>query len=220
MSLVKFIRSIGIRKLVLGVFGVVLLGSGGIMMYSCRSENNDIRDNIIKGIEESTVDTSSTVQDIVTDTSQNMQVLDELVDASKIIKSKKTYKDLLYIPKIDLIAHISEGVDEKALEKGVGRHTDTAKIGEYGNCALAGHSSDTYDCIFNGLDKVKKGDTFCIYDSNSNRHKYDVVDTFVCNPEDIRIIYAEDIGVKRVTLYTCTNSGKNRYVVVGHEILE
>ena len=180
MSLVKFIRFIGVRKLVFGAFGVLLLIIGGIMMYSCRSENNDIKDNLLKGIEESVVDKPSPSPG--TDTSQDIQVLDELVDVDKIVKPKKTYKDLLYIPKINLIAHISEGVDSNSLAKGVGRHTDTAKIGDYGNCALAGHSSDTYDCIFNGLDKVKKGDTFCIYDSKSKKHKYEVVDTFVCNP--------------------------------------
>lgn len=143
--------------------------------------------------------------------------LDTVIDSlnnDQTIKEVKTYTNVLEIPNLDIKAYINEGSDKSALAGGVGHHTNTAKVGEAGNCVIAGHASVTYKCIFNRLEEIDILDDFYAYDSNGTKHKYYVINKFVCDPGNTSILYNSGEGTSTITLYTCTNKGHQRFVVV------
>lgn len=167
-------------------------------------DSNDFNDSVVANKKES-------------DLIELDSVIDSL-DSDQVIEQVKSYINVVEIPNLDIIAYINEGSDKAALSGGVGRHTSTANVGSAGNCVIAGHASPTYNCIFNRLEEIDILDEFYLYDSNGTKHRYYVTDKFICDPSNIDILYNSGEGVSTTTLYTCTNNGHQRFVVVGKEL--
>ena len=64
----------------------------------------------------------------------------------------------LVIPRLKISAMIGEGIDSGVLQRAVGHVRSTARPGEPGNVALAGHR----DTFFRGLRRVRNGDAIRI----------------------------------------------------------
>lgn len=117
------------------------------------------------------------------------------------------------IPSLNIHLGIYEGVSNTTLAKGVGTMKKDEKMGE-GNYALAGHNMDNHsNVLFTPLANAKTGMHVYLYDS---KNKYDYVLT------DIRIIYSTEVsyiddidGQKLLTLITCAEKGKKRYMIRG-----
>ena len=160
---------------------------------------------------------------ISSDDSSTLIVPEEAIDvleSNKEVDEVTVYKNVIEIPELNIVAYINEGVDKKALKHGVGHHTSTVKIGDNGNCVIAGHSSITYKCIFNGLDTLELLDTFNAYDSNGIKHIYYITDRYICSPSSDNIIKTIRNDLSVITLYTCADRGVNRLVLVGQEFNE
>lgn len=142
------------------------------------------------------------------------------VDTDQEIAEVKTYKNVLDIPKIECQAYIGNGTTAYNLSRGVGRHSDTVKVGEIGNCVVAGHASRSYKCIFNRLEEMQILDEFFAYDANGTKHTYTVIERFVCSPNQMSILNNTDDGRSTMTIYTCTEGGTMRFVLVGTEFTE
>jgi sortase A len=118
---------------------------------------------------------------------------------------------VLAIPKIHLEVTVRDGTDEVALNRGVGLVEDSARPGERGNTAIAGHR----DGYFRGLKDLAVGDEISLR-TTAGAHLYVVKSIFVVNPEDSWVL--DDGPTDTLTLVTCypfyfVGSAPQRYVV-------
>lgn len=186
--------------------------------------NNKMESTIKENIDKSTIYVTNTETSDVTESSSSTlvdtTVAVENVDEDQVVKEVKTYSNVLSIPKLNILAYINDGVSKDALAGGVGRHEETANVGELGNCVVAGHASDIYNCILNNLDKINLFDSFEVYDSSGKKHTYYVTQKFICEPDDVGILASSTMDKSMFTIYTCTNKGSQRLVVEGTELTE
>ncbi len=115
------------------------------------------------------------------------------------------------IPRIGLSAMIREGDDDATLAVAVGRVPGTARPGERGNMALAGHR----DSFFRPLRHIRVGDVIQVR-APERRYDYRVVSTEVVGPREVRVL--DPTGEAVLTLVTCypfgyVGNAPDRFVV-------
>ena len=121
---------------------------------------------------------------------------------------------IIEIESINLKNVIVESTDNKYLRYYVCHFENSSMPGEYGNFALAGHSSTYYqNQVFNELHKVKVGDTIKIK-TVSDEFTYTITETLVVESDQVEVL-EQDMTKKEITLVTCTNGGKQRFIVKG-----
>ena len=117
---------------------------------------------------------------------------------------------IIEIESINVKYPIIEGADQEALNKGIGHLTETAMIGEKGNCVLCGHNGSRSGEFFTKLNMVAVGDLVRIMDERGDYHTYKVANTRVVGPRENSI--KDTDGTEKLTLFTCTEHGTKRYV--------
>ena len=121
---------------------------------------------------------------------------------------------IIEIKYVNLKNVIVESTDKKYLNHHVCHFENSAMPGEDGNFALAGHSSTYYyNQVFNELHKVKIGDEIIIKTIN-DEFTYTITETIVVESDEIEVL-DQDMTKKEITLVTCTNGGKQRFIVKG-----
>lgn len=211
------------KDLLITLSGGLCILSGLSIFGSYYYFNNKMQSEIQKAVDSSAIYVaSSDSSDSVVNLSNESSLIDfdtvvETVDADQDVEIVASYSNVIEIPQLEIKAYINEGVEKEALARGVGHHRGTANVGESGNCVIAGHSSATYNCIFNRLDEIKLLDEFYLYDSEGVKHRYYVVNKFICDPGNTSILGNSDTGISTATIYTCANKGTQRLVVVGKE---
>lgn len=117
----------------------------------------------------------------------------------------------LRIPSVDAEIPVFEGVSERELDRGAGRHRSVALPGEEGTTVLAGHK----ETAFRHLPNVEPGDrlTFTSTDQYSKRtFTYKVTKKWVTSPNDLKVV--TDTQAADIRLYTCHGSqNEKRYVI-------
>lgn len=211
MTAQKKDKLINIIKVSLGVscivIGLVLVGYNFYL-------NTQIKKNLAEKLNDA-VTITKPAEKLV-----NPESIESLTD-NQTVDDVIAYTSVLEIPKINVTVRINDGIDSYSLLTGVGRYTQTARLCENGTTVIAGHSSDTYDCIFNDLFDLQIGDNFFIYDLDGNKHTYYVTQTFTCSPYYTEILNNDpSIGINRTMLFCCTNKGHDRYMVEGYEFTE
>ena len=134
--------------------------------------------------------------------------------------SSMNYDDLLAvtdsiayieIPKINVYLPIFHGMDEEALQKGIGHMEGTSLPvgGSSTHCVLAGHTGLPSANLFTDLDQLINGDYFYIHALDKVlAYKVDQIKTVLpYETDDIQITKSEDY----VTLVTCTPYGINSH---------
>ena len=117
----------------------------------------------------------------------------------------------LEIPRIGVSAIVREGDDEATLAIAVGRVPGTARPGERGNMALAGHR----DSFFRPLRLIRVDDVIR-FRSPGQGYEYRVDSTEVVGPGEVRVL--DPSGDAILTLVTCYPFGyvghaPNRFIV-------
>lgn len=150
---------------------------------------------------------------------ENIDLVDviDYVDGDQEAEEVVTYKNVLDIPKIEVQAYIGSDTSAYALNRGVGHHIETVGIGEIGNCVVCGHASRTYTRLLNRLEEMELFDQFFAYDAKGNKHTYYITRRFVVEPEQTSILLTTDDDHSVMTIYTCTDGGIRRFVLVGTE---
>ena len=121
---------------------------------------------------------------------------------------------IIEIKSVNLKNVIVESTDKKYLNHHVCHFENSEMPGEDGNFALAGHSSTYYyNQVFNELHKVKIGDEIIIKTIN-DEFTYTITETIVVESDEIEVL-DQDMTKKEITLVTCTNGGKQRFIVKG-----
>jgi len=118
---------------------------------------------------------------------------------------------VLKIPRLGLTVPVLEGTDDRLLDVGVGHIPDTARPGEPGNIAIAGHR----DGFFRGLKDVRAGDVIQVT-TREAQSTYVVEDTWIVQPEDVSVL--DPTTAPSITLVTCypfyfVGSAPQRFIV-------
>ena len=137
---------------------------------------------------------------------ENKEILTEINPGDEI--------GIIEIESVNLKNAIVESTDNEYLRYHVCHFEESAMPGEYGNFALAGHSSTYYhNQVFNEVHKVKVGDKIKIT-TVDNEFVYTITETKVVESDEIEVLN-QDMSKKEITLVTCTNGGKQRFIVKG-----
>lgn len=137
---------------------------------------------------------------------ENNEILTEINPGDEI--------GIIEIESVNLKNVIVESTDNEYLRYHVCHFEESAMPGEYGNFALAGHSSTYYyNQVFNEVHKVEVGDKIKITTVN-DKFVYTITETKVVESNEIEVL-DQDMSKKEITLVTCTNGGKQRFIVKG-----
>jgi sortase A len=125
--------------------------------------------------------------------------------------TKKVWQ--LEIPRLNLIAPISNGTTEKVMNKYVGHFENTSKLN--GNIGLAAHNRGYPVNYFKNIKNLRNGDEI-VYKYNNETKKYIINKAVIITETDWS--YLEPTKDNRITLITCVeNKPKLRRVVQGYE---
>ncbi|HEY7485680.1 MAG TPA: class E sortase [Streptosporangiaceae bacterium] len=130
---------------------------------------------------------------------------------------------LIRIPRLGKGYHyvVIEGVSIADLRKGPGHYPGTAMPGQVGNFVVSGHRT-TYQAPFNGIDKLRDGDTILI-DTRTKQYVYKVTTKKIVMPSEVDVTAAVPFHPKTrptqrlITLTTChpKYSAARRLIVFG-----
>lgn len=204
---------------ILTYIGTALIIASSVLLIGDRVYNSHLTYSYEKAVEDSIiyVKSDSGVEPLKEGVVENIEAvsMSGAVPMSVHDDLMLSYSNVLYIPSVDIKAKIFDGITKFNLSKGVARDLSTVKIGEYGNCVIAGHSSMKYDCVFNRLKDLSIGDTITAYAEDGVSYTYTVKYKYTVKPTETSILRTTDESIRHITLYTCTDGGENRLVLVG-----
>lgn len=119
---------------------------------------------------------------------------------------------LVEIPSINLSQGLVEGVTDEILQYYIGHFEDSAKPGEKGNFAVAGHRISNYSEAFVNLYKLKVGDLVHVK-SKGKEFVYEINENYIVDPDKVEVL--DSTKDATITLITCTVGAKQRVVVKG-----
>lgn len=85
-------------------------------------------------------------------------------------------------------------------------------LGEIGNIAIAGHNFDNHT-FFSDLDEIEINDEIYLYSNSNKKYTYSVYSCFETSSDDLDVLNTKFINSKELTLITCNNSNKKRFIV-------
>lgn len=121
-----------------------------------------------------------------------------------IFQSKEAFFEVKN-EKVEIKAPIVEGIDEQALQRGLGHHSESVWPNQKGNMVIAGHSFDLnadnpYSEVFGSLRELNVGDEVKITYQNKN-YVYKIFNRQVVAPNDTSLLGVSDNW--QLTFYTC-----------------
>ena len=87
---------------------------------------------------------------------------------------------------------------------------------QIGNLCIAGHNYDNGK-FFSNISKLSIGDSIRIYDLNNEYVEYSIYDKFEVEINDTSVLN-QDTNNKELTLITCNNKKKNRFILKAKEM--
>ena len=90
-------------------------------------------------------------------------------------------------------------------------------VNDYGNLSIAGHNNKN-GTMFGKTKKLQIGDIVELTDLKGETIQYSIYDIFVTDPNDVSILLPKEEKVREVTLITCTNGNKQRYILKAKEL--
>lgn len=186
--------------------------------FSSYAENSVSISRELENTTEHTITIEETSENTVTG---DLDILsDEAVSENQVVENVKRYVNVISIEDGDILAYIYPNTSYNSLKKGVGHIKNTADLGAVGNCAIAGHSSTKFKCVFNALMDLRLFTEITIYDADGKKYIYYIVEKYVVSPDDTECLQDPEDGLRTLTLVTCTDAGFNRLIVVAKELDE
>jgi len=153
-------------------------------------------------------DTMKSITTSCKESIEPIQEIDAKIEGNKVV-------GIINIPKINLEYPILETTTIETLKLSITKFWGN-KINEIGNVTLAGHNN-LNGTMFGKVKKLEIGDEIELTDNQNVTLKYEIFKTYVIDPNDITCILPEQEGTREVTLITCTNGNKNRFIVKARE---
>ena len=167
------------------VFSIVITIMGGVIINSYDEVNINTK---IEEYHENTNEISSI-----------SEFEDNNIISQNVIEDKSIWQ--LEIPKINLIARISEGTNKKTLDEYVGHFEETSKYN--GNIVLAAHNRGYKVNYLETLKELEIGDEV-IYTYNGNRRIYVINYKTIIKDTDWENL--KNTEENRITLITCVEN--------------
>ena len=120
---------------------------------------------------------------------------------------------IVTIDKINVELAVVEGTDDESLKSAVGHLSESAAIGQKGNCVISAHHGGFYGEFFQNLEQLEVGDIVEMTDINGNSYLYSVYDSKVVSRSDWSVI--ENLAEEStLTLITCVDRTQEERIVV------
>jgi sortase A len=119
----------------------------------------------------------------------------------------------LEIPRLEFLAPVLEGVDDRTLSLAAGHLPGTAPPWEFGNTGIAGHR----DTFFRALRRLRVGDEIALLTPRGDFH-YRVRTLAIVDPAEVSVLNAADgVHLTLITCYPFTYVGPSpkRFIVHG-----
>lgn len=187
-------RGLGILLMVVGITIIVVASYIKYESYIKEKQTRDIFEKQLANLDKNIPETN--VKD------KDLEVDKEDINALGV----------MLIPKINVKVLIEEGTDIETLKYYVGHFKDTAAPGENGNFAVAGHRNYVYNEMFRDVHKLDGGDEIIVR-TKKGEFKYKITNSKVVEPTELSVL--DQTKDATITLITCTNSGKQRYIITG-----
>lgn len=195
------------RKMIAGICiaaGIVLPA----VPFFCKTHGKNETDKLIKKFEQ-TLENNVYEEKTGQKKPERKQADDTKEDTALLLKENVI--GIIEIETLDIRLPIVEGTGSKDIAYAIGHMSETAPIGEAGNCVLAGHNGSRNGVFFTHLNQLVSGDKVRLIDRNGEVHLYEVSDMSVTGPYDNEVkAQGEE---ETLTLLTCTERGTKRYVV-------
>lgn len=119
------------------------------------------------------------------------------------------------IPKIRLVTYVVDGTTNRQLSRGPGHFRGTARPGQIGNCAIAGHRN-MYGSWFKNLNVLRPGDPIILRTPNQT-HTYRVTHSKIVDTSNTNVLRPVK-GKSTITLVTCMIPyARHRLIVFGEK---
>lgn len=197
------------RKVIAGILIVVGLAVMSVPLYY-RYTGSQKSDEMIERFEHMVEQETVTEHEEKEDCGQEeTEATGRSEDAATL--SKEEVIGLIEIETLDIKYAVMEGTGNHELSCGIGHITDTAGIGENGNCVLAGHNGSRHGTFFTNLKTIQMGEVVKLTDKEGNEFLYEVESMEVVGPYE-NSVKAQGEETE-LTLITCENKGTMRLVV-------
>ena len=128
---------------------------------------------------------------------------------------KETYPSnilcTIEIPKLGIIYPVFNEFSEELLALSPCKFNGP-NLNEYGNIAIAGHNLENHT-FFSDLNQIKIDDVINLYSNSGKKFEYVVYRTYETESEDLTPLSENFIEKKELTLVTCNNKNKKRFIV-------
>ena len=115
------------------------------------------------------------------------------------------------IPKLGIAYPVFNTFTEELLEISPCKFSGP-NLGEYGNIAIAGHNLEN-GTFFSNLNQIEIDDIIYLYSNYGEKLEYTVYKTYETVSDDLAPIATNFIDKKELTLVTCNNTNKKRFIV-------
>ena len=212
----------------LSVFLLCVLSSCYIYAEYHRQKNEKVSQEIISKIEfEEPKIVEETVVVVLNAAFNATQDVDEIVSVEvpeipeqQVTKAKSGVEyatlGIINIPKLNVNYPILSETTEELLKIAPCKFWG-ANPNQMGNLCIAGHNYRNSK-FFSKVPNLEIGDIIEITDLANNTVKYAIFDKYVVPPEDLSCTSQQTNGEKHVTLITCTNDNKERWIIKAKEV--
>lgn len=219
-------------EFILSVFLVCILSSYAIYAEYDRNKSEEVSKEILAGI--SFEPETEIIEEEVTVVILNAIPEEEEISETQIIQTEVAVEvpeeqrsvasdgteyysiGVINIPSIDVNYPILSTYSD-ALLKIAPCKFHGANPNEVGNLCIAGHNYRNSK-FFSKVPKLQNGDIIEITDLGGNTVKYSVYDKFIVNPDQLECTSQLTGGRREITLITCTDDNKQRYIIKAREI--
>ena len=184
------------------VTGIALM----VVPFYCHFHGQKETDRLIEQFEQ-------TFQDDEDGTEESEKEGEELASLSQedaTLLSEEDVIGIIEIEAIDIRYPVLEGAGNSQIRYAIGHITETAGLGEKGNCVLCGHNGSRNGAFFSNLNQLSAGDKVKITVKEGKVHMYEVADTCIIGPYDNTVKNQSDEEI--LTLLTCANQGTKRFI--------
>ena len=118
---------------------------------------------------------------------------------------------IIDIPKIDVHYPVLNSFSEEQLSLSPCKFSGP-ELNELGNIAIAGHNLENHT-FFSDLSELEINDIINLYSNSGKIFKYTVYKTYETESNDLTTLANSFINQKELTLVTCNNTNKKRFIV-------
>lgn len=202
--------------LIIAIIAIIgLLGYFGYTMFSRFSINNENEEAIASinyNTENNTGNNNNNTIDI-----EDVESVDTSGQNSEKPNTFYGYNMAGYIeiPKINIKYVVLDKVTKKSIQVAVAI-LDGPGLNQIGNTLIIGHNYRN-GTFFSNLKKLSNGDAIYITDLSGTKIKYIVYSVYDTDPQDVSYMTRDTEGKREISLYTCTDDGKERTTVLARE---